>query len=83
LPNGGTQTLAVDQASARVDDRHRVAANDEAYVGYGVFVLRRHVFIRTTTNVNPRCNFLGDKRTGLIRGLLCEGADAAKTRAGE
>jgi hypothetical protein len=83
FPNRGAQPLAVDQASARVDDRHRVAADDEADVGYGVFVLRRHVFIHATTNVNPRCDFLGDERVGLIRGLLREGADAAKARASE
>jgi hypothetical protein len=67
LPNGGAQTLAVYKASAWVDDCYRVVANDEANVGYGVFVLWRHVFIHTTTDVDPWCHFLGCERADFAR----------------
>jgi hypothetical protein len=82
--------LAVDQASAWVDDCYRVVANDEADVGYGVFILRRHVFIRATTDVDAWRNFLGgecvdfarDKRAcGFARDIrTCDLARDKRTR---
>ena len=38
---------------------YRFVANDEADVGYGVFVLWRCVFIHATTDMDPWRNFLG------------------------
>jgi hypothetical protein len=67
LPNGGAQTLAVYKASAWVDDSYRVVANDEANVGYGVFVLWRYVFIHATSDVNSRCYFVGCERADFAR----------------
>ena len=76
LPNGGTQTLTVDQASARIDDRDGLVADDEADVGYAVFVLRCHVLIHATTDVNSRRDFFHDKhacdfRRGGCADLVC------------
>jgi hypothetical protein len=75
--------LAVDQTPAWIDDRHRVAANDEPNVGYRVFVLRCDVLIDAMTDVNSLCDFLGDKRACFMRALLRESSDAAKARASE
>ena len=81
LSNGCTQTFAVGQASAWVYDCYRVAADDETYVGYGVIVLWRGVFINAMSDVNPWCNFVRGKRARISRGFLRERSDAAKARA--
>jgi hypothetical protein len=62
LPNGCTQALSIDQASARIDHRYRVTANNESDVGYCVVVLRGDVFVRATPDVDSVRDFVSDKR---------------------
>jgi hypothetical protein len=81
LPNGGAQTLAVDQASTWVDDCYCVVANDETDVGYGVFVLWRCVFIHAASDVDAWCNFVCDKGTcGFVRDKRADLARRKRTR---
>ena len=83
FPNGCAQTLPVGQTSAWIDDRYCLTTNDETDVGDGVIVLWGHIFIHAAPDVNPRCDFVGDKRARLDRGFLRECSDAANARTSE
>jgi hypothetical protein len=80
LANGCAETLPVDEASAWIDHRYGITADDEADVGYRVFVLRGGVFVRAASDVDSFRDFLGDKRWRLARAFLCEGADGPEAR---
>jgi hypothetical protein len=79
LANGGAQTLAVNAASARVDDRHGVTPDDEADVGYGVGVFGRRVFIHAASHVDARRHFLCRPRSRVSPRLRTD-AEIARAR---
>ena len=77
LPNGGAQTLAIDEAASRIDHGDRVTPDNEADVGYRIVVLFCCILIDTPPDVNARGDFVGDE------GVWGGGADAAETGAGQ
>jgi hypothetical protein len=55
---GGSQAFPVNAASARVEDRYCITADDEPDVGYGVFVFWGGVCVQAAPYMNSRRYFL-------------------------